>query len=93
MTTLAMLPLVFGGTVGVWTVSAVLTLLLIGPVLVPALVLTFATDDADFDRAVDDVARNVRLKARARADDYGAYERRSNPEAPSVASGASRSAA
>jgi hypothetical protein len=67
-----------------WTIAAVLTLLLILPLLFYLLGLILSSDEAAFDRAVGNEVRYVELKARADAyaygsDIYGVLE--SSPEA------------
>jgi hypothetical protein len=71
MTIIMTLPVASSGAVAGWTITAVLTLLLIGLPLFYLLALTFAIDEEAFDRAVGDQVRYVELKSRADACAYG----------------------
>jgi hypothetical protein len=71
MTIIMTLPVASSGAVAGWTITAVLTLLLIGMPLFYLLALTFAIDEEAFDRNVRDQVRYVELKARADAYAYG----------------------
>jgi hypothetical protein len=91
MTIIMTLPVASSGAVAGWTITAVLTLLLIGLPLFYLLALTFAIDEEAFDRAVGDQVRYVELKSRADAyaygkDIYGVFATSPEPaSAPAVA--------
>jgi hypothetical protein len=65
------------GLIAAWAISIALTLLLIVPPLAYLAVLTFATNESGFDRAVNDIEAHVKRRALADArgkDVFGILE-------------------
>jgi hypothetical protein len=70
-----------------WTITALLTFLLIGPPVLYALALTFASDPDAIDRAVHDVERRLEVTNRAfgHARENDVYDALEQPRAPTRA--------
>jgi hypothetical protein len=74
----------YSGAAAGWTITALLTFLLIGPPVLYALALTFASDPDAIDRAVHDVERRLEATNRAfgHAREKDVYDVLEQPQAP-----------